>query len=232
MPRLSSLGVPKCISALGVPACPSVLTDTVPLPWCLPVALLPAISGCVYRRYGPPFRLPQQLLLGSTVLKMSSPYQCWLDWHLEAGRHFQPFSYDLSDLEQQVAKSVAAVLHEKVADSSSSDASPAADARGGSWLRDVAIAARGAVAERVNVLAQLDAFAWSVARYKEACNWETQQVPPEGDAVWQLLQLDPIGVFQSKGVPSEVQLQVMQHLQQNFRAALATNQALSAGGMQ
>lgn len=162
----------------------------------------PCMQPC---RYGPPFRLPQQLLLGSAVLRMSSPYQTWLDWHLMPGLHLQEFAYDLSDLEQRV-------LQQLQSDDTTRDVTTIT-------LQGMAHAARALVAAKVQIVAQLDAFAWSVARYKEVCRWEVVRPSGDGTAQWHVLQLGA-DVFQSKGVPEGVQAQVMQHLHTNFERAL------------
>jgi hypothetical protein len=132
----------------------------------------------------------------------------------------QEFAYDLSDLEQQLQQ-----LLQEGAGSNGAAAAAAAAGVGGATaearLRAMATAARALVASRAHIVAQLDAFAWSVARYKEVCKWEVQQ-PQQGGggaAAWRLLVLGP-GVFQAKGVPQGLQLEVMQHLSQNFEAAL------------
>jgi hypothetical protein len=166
---------------------------------------------CALCRYGPPFRLPLQLLLGSAVLRMDSPYQTWLDWELLAGVHVQEFAYDLTDLERQLLRALGVV------DTSSSSSSGAAAGGGGrEALRAMAAAARALVAGRVHVVAQLDAFAWSIARYKEVCKWEV--AAPSG-AGWSVLALGA-DLFGTKGVPQDVHLQVMRHLEQNFAEAL------------
>lgn len=168
-------------------------------------------------RYGPPFRLPLQLLLGSAVLRMGSPYQTWLDWGLLAGVHLQEFAYDLTDLEGQLLQALGV--------SGSSSSSEARGSGSRESLRAMAAAAQGLVASRVHVVAQLDAFAWSIARYKEVCKWE---VAAPRDA-WSVLTLGA-DLFGAKGVPQDVHLQVMRHLDKNFAAALQHPALQGPGG--
>lgn len=152
---------------------------------------------------------------------MVSPYQTWLDWGLLAGVHLQEFAYDLTDLERQLVQALG------VSGSSSSSSSEAPRGGGGSResLRAMAAAAQGLVASRVHVVAQLDAFAWSIARYKEVCKWE---VAAPGDA-WSVLTLGA-DLFGAKGVPQDVHLQVMRHLDKNFAAALQHPALQGPGG--
>jgi hypothetical protein len=169
--------------------------------------------------YGPPFRLPQQLLLPAAVLKQASPYQTWLDWDLQPGVHYEQFAYDLSDLEEKVfamlgVSSAGSSARGAAAGSSSAPADSAVK-----HLRSMAEAAQRAVVRKVDVFAQLDAFAWSVARYKEACPWDVA-APAAADRVFHAVQLHPSEVFNSPGVPESVRLQVMRQLHVNFKAAL------------
>lgn len=166
--------------------------------------------------YGPAYRLPQQLLLPAAVLKQQSPYQAWLDWELHPGVHYEQFAYDLADVERRGF----GMLGAEGASASGgvagvSDRVAAAKLR----LQEMAEAARAAVAAKVNIFAQLDAFAWSIARYKEVCPWAVA-VPAPGDTAWRVLQLDPSEVFNAKAVAEAVRLRVMRHLQRNFATAL------------
>lgn len=167
-------------------------------------------AGRVSCRYGPPFRLPQQLLLGSAVLRMQSPYQTWLDWQLLPGQHLQEFAYDLTGLEKQLLQLLG------LGGGQGTAAGGAEHARAS--LQGMARAARALVASRVHLVAQLDAFAWSVARYKDVCRWQVQ-APVEGDGTWRVLRLGA-DVFTAKGVAEGVQMEAMQHFKQNFQAAL------------
>lgn len=178
--------------------------------------------------YGPAYRLPQQLLLGSAVLKMASPYQTWLDWDLLPGLHYAEFAYDLSDVEKQGFQMLLGIQLQSPASKSATgvnsasqvDTAPAAHhGATHSKARSMADAARSVLVEKLDILAQLDAFAWSVARYKEACDWEVKQ-PPSDDATWHVLQLDPLEIFMSRGVSEAVQLKAMLHLRHNFMVAL------------
>uniref|UniRef100_A0A383W761 Glycosyl transferase CAP10 domain-containing protein n=1 Tax=Tetradesmus obliquus TaxID=3088 RepID=A0A383W761_TETOB len=179
--------------------------------------------------YGPPFRLPQQLLLPSAVLKQASPYQSWLDWDLQPGVHYQQFVYDLSDLEEK-AFQMLGVGSERSRTKQEGASGATLDA---AWaeLRGMAEAAHSAVAAKVDVFAQLDAFAWSVARYKEACPWDVA-APAAGERVFHVVQLNPSEMFNSPGVPESVRLLVMQQLRSNFAAALKlpAYAAAAAGG--
>lgn len=191
-------------------------------------------------RYGPPFRLPQQLLVGSAVLRMTSPYQTWLDWDLVPGKHLQEFAYDLTDMEEQLTQQLGLSGSSSISassgseagkdggSSSSSEAASGRDDAARAALQAMATAARALVASRVHVTAQLDAFAWSIARYKQACAWEVER-PAAGDATWQVLTFGA-DLFTAKGVPASVHLEVMQHLRANFEAALQ-HPALLQGGL-
>lgn len=154
---------------------------------------------------------------------MASPYVQWLDWHLVPGTHLQEFAYDLTDLEQQMFGMLSSSEAAAVAGVGGDEAAGVVVAR----LRAMAEAARAVVASRVHVLAQLDAFAWSVARYKQVCQgWEVQA--GDGDR-WRVLQLGP-DLFTSKGVPEGVPDQVMRGLGRNFAQALAKHPVLHAAG--
>lgn len=158
---------------------------------------------------------------------MTSPYQTWLDWDLVPGQHVQEFAHDLTDLEQK--------LLGMVTDSSDGTGSSATDGSESQEavdkkLQAMAAAARALTLSRVHIVAQLDAFAWSVARYKQVCAWDVQ-APADGDTTWQLLAL-PADLVQAKGVPEAVQVDVMKHLKKNFAAALqhpALKATLQAG---
>jgi hypothetical protein len=168
--------------------------------------------------YGPPFRLPQQLLLPAVVLKQASPYQTWLDWDLQPGVHYEQLAYDLSDLEEKVFELLGVSRAGSTSQDGAANSSAAADlALEG--LQSMAKAAQSAVAQRIDVFAQLDAFAWSVARYKDACPWDVL-APAAGDRMFHAVQLHPSEVFNSPGVPESVQLQVMKQLRVNFEAVL------------
>jgi hypothetical protein len=168
--------------------------------------------------YGPPFRLPQQLLLPAAVLKQTSPYQPWLDWELQPGVHHEQLAYNLSDLEEKVFAMLGV-------DGDSSSTLQSAWER----LQGMAEAAHGVVAAKVNVFAQLDAFAWSVARYKEACPWDVV-APAADERMFHVVQLNPNEVFNSPGVPESVRLLVMQQMRSNFAAALKLPAYAAAGG--
>jgi hypothetical protein len=170
---------------------------------------------------------------------LTSPYQTWLDWDLVPGKHLQEFAYDLTDLEQQFTKHLGLSGSSSVGgrtgggagkDGASSSNEVASGERrddaARAALQAMASAARALVASKVQVVAQLDAFAWSVARYKHACAWEVER-PGSGDA-WQVLTLGA-DLFTAKGVPGGLHLEVMQHLQTNFQAAL--HPALLQGGL-
>jgi hypothetical protein len=169
--------------------------------------------------YGPPFRLPQQLLLPSAVLKQASPYQSWLDWDLQPGVHHEQFVYDLSNLEEKVVTMLG--VGSESSSTKQEEASSSAASVGSAWgrLRGMADAAHSAVAAKVNIFAQLDAFVWSVARYKEACPWDVL-APAADDRMFHVVQLNPSEVFNSPGVPESVRLLVTQQLHSNFAAAL------------
>jgi hypothetical protein len=169
--------------------------------------------------YGPPFRLPQQLLLPAAVLKQASPYQTWLDWDLQPGVHYEQFAYDLSDLEEKVFAMLGVSSAGSSARGAAAGSSSAAADSAVKRLRSMAEAAQRVVVRKVDVFAQLDAFAWSVARYKEACPWDVA-APAAGDRVFHAVQLHPSEVFNSPGVPESVRLQVMRQLHVNFKAAL------------
>lgn len=141
---------------------------------------------------------------------MQSPYQTWLDWQLVPGQHLREFAYDLTDLEKQLLQLLG--LH----GDQGTDVGGGEKAR--AMLQGMASAARALVTSKVHLVAQLDAFAWSVARYKVVCRWEVQ-APVEGDRTWRVLRLGA-DVFAAKGVPEGVQVEVMQHLGRNFQAAL------------
>lgn len=176
-----------------------------------------AVTLSIYG-YGPAYRLPQQLLLGSAVLKMSSPYQTWLDWVLLPGVHYAEFAYDLSDVVQQGLM----LLYNTNQQIQCGFGVPDIEQTGSSaWQtspKSLATAARLLVMQKLSIFAQLHAFAWSVARYKEACPWDVEQ-PSAGDSTWRLLQFGPVELFASKGVPESVHVSSMLLLKANFELA-------------
>ena len=147
--------------------------------------------------YGPPYRLPQQLLAGQVVLRMQSPYQTWFEHHLQAGTHVFEFEFDLSNFLLKAGQ-LKGLLDVNL------------DA-----LKAVSDQARAVAIDVLDVFAQLDSFAWSVARIKELQQEVPVELPTDGN--WQVLQLAPSDILNSKGVPPEVHRDIIDKLHRNLK---------------
>jgi hypothetical protein len=146
--------------------------------------------------YGPAYRLPQQLLAGQVVLRMQSPYQSWFEHHLTAGVHMFEFDYDLSNFLLRAGELRRGLLVEP------------------HIYKLVSEQARAVAIDVLDVFAQLDSFAWSIARIKELQSGVPVELPPDGG--WQVLQLLPSDILNSKGFPADVLADVMEVQRRNL----------------
>jgi hypothetical protein len=139
------------------------------------------------------------------VLRQDSPYVEWF-WYgssgdaaagaqaqLLPGRAYLNFSYDLSSWQAAALDALRS--------------QPAA-------LAGVAARARTVMAAKLAVTAQLDSFAWAVARVKERCPWAVTL--PAG-AGWRPLRQTPQQTFVSRGLPEAVRRQVVAAAPANFQ---------------
>ena len=146
--------------------------------------------------WGPPYRLPFQLLSGSVTLSQRSPFAMWFQADESAwkeGVHYENFDYDLSNF---ILKAREAVHRPR------------------KKLQEMAERAQLAVSKKLEVFAQLGSIAWSLARIKELSKWEVQ-APKEGTP-WRIVKLRKGDWCSSKGVPQSVRDEVASHFRSNF----------------
>ncbi|KAG1671021.1 hypothetical protein FOA52_014265 [Chlamydomonas sp. UWO 241] len=117
--------------------------------------------------FGPAYRLNMQLLMGTALLKMDSPFETWIEPRLTDGVHYRSFRYDLTNYLEASRSLVTGDLGRDSA------------------AHKMAAKSQALAVEALDVFAQLDSFVWSICRIKEVSHWEV--VPPsEGDGWMQL----------------------------------------------
>ena len=109
--------------------------------------------------HGSPYRLPQQLMLGTVVLSVASPHKPWFTPAFKPGVHYIPVARDLHNLVVTAKRALV--------DSNRTSAA-------------IAAAARRQALEWFNIVGHLDAFMWSVLSVKSVQRWAVQPAPDEG----------------------------------------------------
>ncbi|KAL6763884.1 hypothetical protein V8C86DRAFT_2483609 [Haematococcus lacustris] len=104
--------------------------------------------------FGPPWRLPRQLLGMTPIVKVDSPFKEWFARRLQPGVHYEPVEYDLSSLAYRT-KQLIAEAHS-----------------GSDRLHRMAIAAREMAIDDFHAIRQMDMLAWSLLNIKAASPWK------------------------------------------------------------
>ncbi|KAJ9517814.1 hypothetical protein QJQ45_004136 [Haematococcus lacustris] len=104
--------------------------------------------------FGPPWRLPRQLLGMTPIVKVESPFQEWFAKRLQPGVHYEPVEYDLSNLASR-SKQLMAEAHS-----------------GSDRLHRMALAAREMAVNDFHAMMQMDMMAWSLLNVKAASPWK------------------------------------------------------------
>ncbi|GFH25403.1 uncharacterized protein HaLaN_23355 [Haematococcus lacustris] len=106
--------------------------------------------------FGPPWRLPRQLLGMTPIVKVESPLKEFFASKLKPGVHYEPVAYDLKDLPQRSWQLLAEIES------------------GSQRLQRMAEAARDMAVDSFHALAQLDTLAWSLMHVKSVCQWPVE----------------------------------------------------------
>ncbi|KAL6748171.1 hypothetical protein V8C86DRAFT_2885693 [Haematococcus lacustris] len=104
--------------------------------------------------FGPPWRLPKQMLGMTPIVKVESPLKEFFAGRIQPGIHYEPVSYDLADLPAR-SRHLIEEAHS-----------------GSTRLHQMARAARDVAIDSFHALAQLDTLAVSLLRIQAASPWQ------------------------------------------------------------
>jgi hypothetical protein len=148
--------------------------------------------------WGPPYRLPFQILGGSVTLAQKSPYVTWLEAYKNdlwrPGVHYESFEYDLSDFVVKARE----VVH-----------------RPREQLQAMAEASQKSGVQLLNVFSMLDSIMWSLMRIKEVSQWKVR--PPKPGSVWKVVKMKKGEWCKfAHGIPSAVKSAMEERFASNF----------------
>ncbi len=156
--------------------------------------------------HGPPFRLPEQLLSGTAILMMDTPYRTEFAAAFQPGKHYIPYAYDFRDWLQVALSTVEQARTDSMA------------------FRRMAEAAAYVAANRFCLLGQLDTLMTSIMGVKRHSPWRVRLREGEAD-FWQPLPPQNATTWGPGGLSAEAKEQICQFNADKQQAWHANKQA-------
>jgi hypothetical protein len=162
--------------------------------------------------YGGPWRIMQQLLTGSMMVRVDSPYKDAFMERFTRGKHYLPVATDMTDYLQVTLGAIAAAKKDMET-----------FRRGAEEAADIA-------AEEFSLPHVLDTLMWVVLKIKQHSPWKVR--PPHEDSLEKWVQLEKSEEqWNIGGVPEDVRAKIRDfHRQQGGIAREAAAEAGAKGG--